>query len=82
MSIFFFFITKLYNILYSILTTPSITKIPEELVYNHLKHINEFPQPSQIVLLFYVLMFNEIIQQYPHHSLISGKKYYKFIYFI
>ncbi|KAG4096382.1 hypothetical protein H8356DRAFT_1426165 [Neocallimastix lanati (nom. inval.)] len=54
-----------------ILTTPSITKIPEELVYNHLKHINEFPQPSQIVLLFYVLMFNEIIQQYPHHSLIS-----------
>ncbi|ORX76291.1 hypothetical protein BCR32DRAFT_271369 [Anaeromyces robustus] len=54
-----------------ILTTPSITKIPDHQVYNHLKDIGEIPQPSQIVLLFYVLMFNEMIQQYPHHSLIT-----------
>jgi len=54
------------------LTTTSITKIPEDQIYNHLKDINESPQPSQIILLFYVLMFNEIVQQYPHHSLITG----------
>jgi len=54
-----------------IFTTTSITKIPEEQIYNHLKDISESPQPSQIVLLFYVLMFNEIIQQLPHHSLIT-----------
>jgi len=61
-----------YYFSFSIFTTPSITKIPEEQIYNHLKDISESPQPSQIVLLFYVLMFNEIIQQLPHHSLITG----------
>ncbi|ORX43394.1 hypothetical protein BCR36DRAFT_144130 [Piromyces finnis] len=54
-----------------ILTTNSITKIPEDHIYNYLKDINESPQPSQIILLFYVLMFNEIVQQFPHHSTIS-----------